>query len=282
MSSIFRRPDDYRTKQSPIFLLLAVASATSGTSANAVTATGTLNGSGALAGTCAIALTAEVTPLGGNLSGSAAGASAGTATLTATGGIAGTCAIVMDGSATPSGAVAYPIAHRQPKRSWSPPAYDFATYQNKILIMSLPEQAGISGQCDIVWTPTATLRAAGAMAGSSTNTFGGAGLLLGAGQLAGAAAIVLTPEGDLTDGATGVITGSADIALTGSGSMLGAGSLLGSAAAVFDATSVLGSEVQLSGVSAITFSASGVLRSDVVTIDTPRSRTVLVHNRRRR
>ena len=282
MSYVFRRPDDYRVKPSPLFLLLAVASAANGTADLSLSATGTLLGSGSMSGTCSIGFTADAVTTGGNLSGQAAGVFGGAGALTATSAAAGVCALTLDAVASPSGSVAYPTAQRQAPKRWTRPEYDFTAYQQRMLIMSLPTETGIFGQCAVIFTPVATLRATGAIAGASAATFGGAGLLRGDGALAGTAALAFTPTATLGDTPTGNVTGSASMTLDGAAAMSAAGRLIGISSSTFLASMTLGSEVPIAGVSAFAFTLTGTMGSALVSIDTPRNRTVLVHDRRRR
>jgi len=282
VSHVFRRPTDYRVKPSPLFLLLAIASAANGTADITITPTGTLGGSGSLAGTCSIGLTAEAASTGGNLSGTAAGVFGAAATLNAGSAAAGVCALTFSNSAAPSGDVAYPISQRKSVRRWAQPPYDFTSYQQRMVIMSLATETGIFGQADIIFTPTATLRATGALAGAAGATFGGTGTLRGSGAFAGSSDIAFTPEGDLDDTPTGDLAGASSLVFDGSADIVATGAFFGASANTVVAAASLGSQQPIQGTTALTFSVSGVIGSELVGINTPRSRTVLVQNRRRR
>jgi hypothetical protein len=286
MSWIFRRPADYRVKPSPIFLLLAVASAASGAAGITITPTGAISGSGALAGSCSIGITGDAVAGLPNLVGSSALTFDATTSQSGAAAAAGVCAIVFGGAGDMGGAQGYPTALRmaQPRR-WYPAPYDFTPYQNRIIVMSLATEAGVSGQCDIIFTPIGVLRGTGPLDGAASFAFGGAGLLRGAGTLAGTAAIAITPSGPIVGTASGAITGAVALTLDGLAAPQGTGALLGIAPVLFTLTMVPGSDQPIGGSSAMIFAATGTMDSTASTpstIRTPRGRTLLVHDRRRR
>lgn len=264
-------------------MLLAVASATSGASAVTITSTGTLQGAGQLAGTCSIGIGSTTTASGSNLDGAAALSISGTATLQAVNSAAGVCSLTLDSTGLMGGAPAVPLAQRIQLRKWRPEPLDFTIYQNKMVIMSLPNAVGVSGQCDISITPTAIMRGAAVIAGSGGMSFGGTGTLSAAGNLAGSSALTITPAAPISGTASGAVTGVASAVFTGLGAAQGSGRLFGAASQAFNATMVTGSEQLIAGASVIAFLVAGTLSAtQPVLITTPRSRTVLVHNRRRR
>lgn len=284
MSWIYRRPADYRAKPSNLFALLAVASATSGTAAVSIAATGTMTGSGAMAGSASITSDASATPLGSTLAGTIGITASAVAAPTALGQMTGSADWAFANSGVLAGDVAYQlnIRHRPVRRLVLQPWYSHQ--QDKLVIFPYSQAAGIGGQSDLAFTPTGTLRATGKLIGALAQTLGATGSLTAAGALAGTAAITITPTGDCADGASGAVTGVSALAFTASATALAEGALSGVAAAVFDAVIATGSITQISGESVMLLSVSGTIRGLTIgaVTRTPRSRTVHVRNRSRR
>ena len=96
------------------------------------------------------------------------------------------------------------------------------------------------------------------------------------------AAVTITPEGTGSETAQGDITGTAALTFDATAAALGAGRLAGVAANAFTSSMFTGSVQPISGVASVVFTVTGALRNLSSGITTPRSRTVLVNNRRRR
>lgn len=283
MSSVFRRPHDYRAKPSRLFALLAIASATSGAAAVTITPTGAMTGSGALAGVAALGFSAEATQQASNLAGITGLTLTPTGTATAVGQTAGTAALTFANTGTLSGTVAFPTAQRFKSAKWRAPEINYRHQLDRLVVFPFSSTTGITGQADIALTPTGVLRGAGVLAGASGSVIGATGTLRGAGALLGAVAVTLTPEGDVTGTASGDITGTAALAFDASAALAGSGALAGVAANAFSPSLTTGSVQPLAGSIDLTITVSGNLVSGVpVVIDTPRNRTIYVHDRRRR
>jgi hypothetical protein len=272
VSWVFRRPHDYRAQLGRnLFALLAVASATSGSSAVTITLTGTITGIGALAGSCAIGFTTQAAPGSDNCSGVAALSFVPTAAIIAVGQMTGAAAITFANSATVSGSVAYGLSQRFKAAKWRTAEVRYAHQLDKLVIFPFSESTGISGQADIAITPVATLRGTGTLAGAAPSTLSVTGTLRGTGALLGAAAVTFTPQGDLVDGASGEITGVAAFAFESNGALLGSGALAGQSALQFDASLSPGSTQPITGVAPLTLTATATLTGFTVPFGNPDS-----------
>lgn len=266
MSYVFRPPHNYRTKRGDaLFLLLAAASAVSGTAANTFANTGTLRGTGALAGTCPLAFSnsGTVTQPNGALAGSAALTFADATNLTGTGALLGACALTITPTATGSSANALQPAMRVKYRRLPTIPWDYSHSQGRVSIFPYSVSTATAGIGSVAFQCDAILRGTGRLAGNAAVGFSNSGSMVAGGNLAGQVGDVLsfTPTATLTAGANGQVSGNAGFALTESGLLTGTANLVGNSFIDIGATGSLAVPIPTTASVAMVFGGSGTLRN---------------------
>lgn len=275
MSWVYRRPPDFRSKPSRLFLLLYAASAITGSADSAFATTGTLTGSGALAGVASLSFSNSATPVPDNLIGTASLVLDASATIQGAGALAGAAAQTFATSGAPSFSTAFDVVlFKQKRRQWREQQFDYSRY-NRLTIFPLSTESTISGQCDVSFGATSgTLVGIAATSGAVSLTTAVSGSLLGSGSLAGSSAVTFTVEGTAIGTPSGSIAGIAASIITPTATLGGIGRLEGAASSIFTCSLIQGSIVQVFGVADFAISVSGALVASSFQTEPRLNRTV--------
>lgn len=272
--SVYRRPFDYRTARSNLFMLLAAASATSGTTGSTFDATGTLTGVGALAGTSTLTLSASATSSSdAPIQGSSALVTTANASLLGSGALAGVSALILDGAATGTVSQTFNTAVWPKKIRWARFPVDYNYYSNRLTFFPYNVSADVTGQSDIVFGGTGLLTGIGRLIGAGGMLLSGAGVLRGTGALVSSTPITITGSGTLSGTISGVVTGTSDLTLTPLGVLTGIGVLTGTSGIQFTAGAFPSQFLEIAGLASLVFDAIGALTDAAVpTVGEPRLR----------